>query len=155
MIKTSFSQIPCTRKYFEAFKKQHHDILGSMDSVGVKRLLLFLDTWNPEEFLQNPKIAQYKDEILAGGNIVFDDNDSCLHQNSGVKALWEKCNSDAGDEEIVFGPCLVTGETEPIARLHQKIKGVTGAQQAGASLVSFNEKAFESVQQGVELQCTR
>ncbi len=133
-----------TKQYFEAFRKLHNDILGSMDSVGVKRLLLFLDTWNPEEFLQNPKIAQYKDDILAGGNVVFDYHDSFLHENSGVKALWEKYNADAGDEKIVFSPCLVTGETEPIARLHQKIKGIFGAQSAGASLVSFNEKAFES-----------
>ncbi|KAF1075777.1 type I-C CRISPR-associated protein Cas8c/Csd1 [Methanogenium sp. MK-MG] len=134
-----------TKEYFEGFRTLHHNILDGMDSVGVKRLLLFLDTWNPEEFLQNPKIAQYKDEILAGGNIVFDDNDSFLHQNSGVKALWEKYHSSqASGDDTVFSPCLVTGETEPIARTHQKIKGIFGAQSAGASLVSFNDKVFES-----------
>jgi CRISPR-associated protein Csd1 len=136
---------PRTKEYFEEFRKLHHDILGSMDYVGVKRLLLFLDAWNPEEFLQNPKIAQYKDEILAGGNIVFDDNDSFLHENSGVKALWEKYHSSqASGDDTVFSQCLVTGETEPIARTHQKIKGVFGAQQAGASIVGFNDDAFVS-----------
>lgn len=134
-----------TQQYFEAFSKLHHDILGDMDSVGVKRMLLFLETWNPEEFLDNPKIVQYKDDILAGGNFVFGYNDSCLHQNSGVKALWEKYQSSkAISDDTVFSQCLVTGETEPIARIHQKIKGVFGAQQAGASIVGFNDDAFVS-----------
>jgi len=32
----------------------------------------------------------------------------------------------------------------PVARLHPKIKGVTGSQAAGASIVSFNASAYES-----------
>src|SRR5690606_15567496 len=42
------------------------------------------------------------------------------------------------------GQCLLTGETAPIARLHPKIKSVTGAQSSGASIVSFNAPAYES-----------
>jgi len=38
----------------------------------------------------------------------------------------------------------VTGEIEPIARLHPDIKGVRDAQTKGASLVSFNLDAFTS-----------
>ena len=42
--------------------------------------------------------------------------------------------------------CLprVSGETQPIARLHPAIKGVWGAQTSGANIVSFNQRAFES-----------
>ena len=41
--------------------------------------------------------------------------------------------------------CLVSGTMDTIARLHEpKIKGVTGAQSAGALLVSFNASAYES-----------
>jgi CRISPR-associated protein Csd1 len=40
--------------------------------------------------------------------------------------------------------CLVTGKNEPVAVLHGKIKGVAGAQTAGANLVSFNANAYES-----------
>ena len=39
---------------------------------------------------------------------------------------------------------MVTGVTSPIARLHPKIKGVAGAQSVGASIVSFNNSAYES-----------
>src|SRR5690606_14263978 len=43
------------------------------------------------------------------------------------------------------GSCLVTGQDEPIARLHEpKIKGVRGGQSSGALLVSFNDSAYES-----------
>ena len=42
------------------------------------------------------------------------------------------------------GQCLVSGELRPIARLHPSIKGVQGAQAVGASIVSFNARAYES-----------
>jgi CRISPR-associated protein Csd1 len=48
------------------------------------------------------------------------------------------------DEAAPAGTCLVTGDTSPIERLHPAIKGVWGAQTAGANIVSFNCRAFES-----------
>ncbi|GAB3380522.1 hypothetical protein GCM10027514_19760 [Azotobacter armeniacus] len=39
---------------------------------------------------------------------------------------------------------MVTGEVQPLARLHPAIKGVNGAQTAGASIVSFNLESFGS-----------
>ena len=40
--------------------------------------------------------------------------------------------------------CLVSGRQAPVQRLHPTIKGVDGAQTAGAALVSFNLDAFTS-----------
>lgn len=40
--------------------------------------------------------------------------------------------------------CLVEGRPLPVQRLHASIKGVWGAQSAGANIVSFNARAFES-----------
>jgi len=48
------------------------------------------------------------------------------------------------DVEAPQAMCLVTGEQGPIERLHSSIKGVWGAQTAGANIVSFNARAFES-----------
>ncbi|WP_301101837.1 type I-C CRISPR-associated protein Cas8c/Csd1 [Propionivibrio sp.] len=42
------------------------------------------------------------------------------------------------------GICLITGEPDVIERLHPSIKGVWGAQAAGANIVSFNLDAFNS-----------
>ena len=50
----------------------------------------------------------------------------------------------ASAEHSGQGICLVSGETQPIARLHPAIKGVWGAQTSGANIVSFNQRAFES-----------
>ena len=47
-----------------------------------------------------------------------------------------------GDEPLRL--CLVDGEMAPVQRLHASIKGVWGAQSAGANIVSFNARAFES-----------
>lgn len=49
-----------------------------------------------------------------------------------------------GDSDAPAGMCLVTGERAPLERVHTAIKGVWGAQTAGANIVSFNARAFES-----------
>lgn len=48
------------------------------------------------------------------------------------------------DSEGVSGQCLITGQTATLALLHTAIKGVWGAQVAGANIVSFNARAYES-----------
>jgi CRISPR-associated protein Csd1 len=48
------------------------------------------------------------------------------------------------DSENQEGVCLVTGESTKIARLHPSVKGVWGAQMAGANIVSFNIDSFNS-----------
>jgi CRISPR-associated protein Csd1 len=40
--------------------------------------------------------------------------------------------------------CLITGEVGEVERLHTAIKGVWGAQMAGANIVSFNAPAYQS-----------
>jgi CRISPR-associated protein Csd1 len=47
-------------------------------------------------------------------------------------------------EAVVVGPSLISGEEEPLARLHPQLKGVAGANTMGAAIVSFNLNAFES-----------
>ncbi|MDY9926764.1 type I-C CRISPR-associated protein Cas8c/Csd1 [Methanosarcina sp.] len=132
---------PRSRECFEAFKTLHHVILNDLDDPGVRGFLSFLDSWNPEEFLENPKTHQYKDDLLAGGNCVFECDGIFLHQKSVVRNAWENYSQDEADGKFV-SQCLVSGKLEPVAQVHQKIKGVVGAQSAGASIVSFNDGAF-------------
>lgn len=53
-------------------------------------------------------------------------------------------NTDSDTEETPVAMCLITGKKAPVQRLHTSIKGVWGAQTAGANIVSFNARAFES-----------
>lgn len=60
------------------------------------------------------------------------------------KAICESWNSYYEHSYAPKGVCLVTGKDDHIAKLHPVIKGIRGAQAAGASLVSFNATAFDS-----------
>ncbi|QCT06445.1 type I-C CRISPR-associated protein Cas8c/Csd1 [Ruminococcus bovis] len=60
------------------------------------------------------------------------------------KAICESWNSYYEHSNAPKGICLVTGKDDHIAKLHPVIKGIRGAQAAGASLVSFNATAFDS-----------
>jgi len=123
----------------------HHSLLDSEDDPKVRTFLKFLDGWKPELSLHHSKVAEYKDSLLDGGLFVFDIDGKYLHQNPVIRQLWESHYSSlTGDESNSRSQCLVTGKKESIARTHQKIKGVYGAQSAGATLVGFNDPAFES-----------
>lgn len=61
-----------------------------------------------------------------------------------VLAQAESDGDDDGAAEAALGTCLVTGQTGRVQRLHAAIKGVWGAQTAGANIVSFNLDAFSS-----------
>jgi CRISPR-associated protein Csd1 len=50
----------------------------------------------------------------------------------------------AREAAVPDGVCLISGEPDAIERLHPSIKGVWGAQTAGANIVSFNLDAFNS-----------
>jgi CRISPR-associated protein Csd1 len=130
-----------TAECFQEFKALHHKVLDHLPDAPVHSFLKFLDSWNPEHFLMNPKISQYRDDLLAGGYCVFESGGVFLHQIPDVRKAWESIGS-GGDEHLFSAQCLVTGDDQPISRTHQKIKGVIDAQPAGASLVSFNNDAF-------------
>ncbi len=136
-----------SREYFSKFRTLHHSLLDHQMDPEVQVFLKFLDGWKPELSLQYPKIAEYKEEILAGVFFVFDIGGKYIHQNPVVRQIWESRKSPLNNTEPVeCSQCLITGKHEPIARTHQKIKGVYNPQGqiSEMSLVSFNDPAFES-----------
>lgn len=120
-----------------AFVALHRDRLATSDDEGLRALLRFLDRWTWEDFVARGCPADVLDQ-----NIVFrlDGERSYLHDRPAAAALL------GGDAAAGGALCLVTGLRAPPARLHPQIKGVRGpgALPQGGSLVSFNEKAYES-----------
>ncbi len=127
---------------FESFRQRHLSLEAQIASPVFSAVCSFLREWNPqkafeiEEELSKAatnfgvfRIAgsmQYVHELISGPPIA-----------EGVQA--------ASESEQTTGLCLVSGILGPIARLHEpKIKGVAGAQSAGALLVSFNAASYES-----------
>lgn len=123
----------------QAFKAYHEEALADTNDEGLIALLRFLRSWNPADFETNP----YLTEEILDTNIVFrlEDERNFIHEREAAQQLQATAISNTEAEE---GICLVTGERSPISRLHPSIKGVKGAQSSGASIVSFNEKAYES-----------
>ncbi|MBQ9407278.1 MAG: type I-C CRISPR-associated protein Cas8c/Csd1 [Desulfovibrio sp.] len=129
-----------TVQTFDAFRKQHEDLLADCDDIHARALLAFLHDWKPEQFnnLDNR-------DALLDSNVVFRLNtEKCLfHEVSALKDIWLKTLHKTPDVSAL-GVCLVSGHLESIARIHPSIKGVVGAQSSGAALVSFNCAAFTS-----------
>jgi len=126
-----------TKETFEAFREKHLALEKEIGSSAYSCVCSFLKAWNPERTSEFPALKD-----LATGFGVFQilGETRFVHEDPAVDAWWRKENS--GASESPSGQCLVTGQTLQIAQLHPMLKGV-GA-KAQTSLVSFNDKAYES-----------
>ncbi len=132
-----------TRRCFEAFREKHLRLLGPLEVPEARAICRFVSRWNPDTAAQHPLLQSSLDDLAAGANIAFQlEGGRLLHKVPEIQAAWE-ADREAGSS-TVRGQCLVSGELRPIARLHPSIKGVQGAQAVGASIVSFNARAYES-----------
>jgi CRISPR-associated protein Csd1 len=128
-------------KEHSVFVERHlRDLIRETDP-GLKAFMAFLKTWFPRHFEELGWPVDMKDK-----NVVFcleSDRKAniCLHDRPAAKSLWAQLSAEGKKTEAV---CLVTGDRGPIAKLHPSIRGVWGAQPAGASVVSFNAEAYES-----------
>ncbi len=125
-----------TAKCHAAFQQLHAELLKEVDIPEAKALLHFLQ----RDYARHPKVEALRED-LASANLVFRLGRSYLHDIDVLRDVWS--NRGQG-EESADGICLVSGEQTPIAVLHMPIKGVTGAQPAGASFCSYNFTAVES-----------
>jgi CRISPR-associated protein Csd1 len=129
---------------FEAFRKFNIGLLAKADCAEAHSVIAFLESYDPSYGAEDSIIANLLAGILQGGNLVFksDWSPGFAHENEEIRKVWTDYKTSTGDE--YSSQCLVTGETAPIARIHAKVKGVKDAQSSGASLISFNERAYES-----------
>lgn len=124
---------------FEAFRERHLQAEAEIDLAEFGSVCRFLERWTPEELENWPILA----ELGTGFGVVrIQGQLRCVHELPGVKDWWIQRLETK--ERGASGQCLISGEMKPIARLHPKIKGVAGAQSAGAAIVSFNDSAYES-----------
>ncbi len=128
-----------SRDAFAAFRDLHRRLLGGCDEPGARALLSFLDAWDPTGAADHPKVREYVEDLLSGAKCAFRFGQGYLHESPALLQAWQ---GSLGDDEAQVGQCLVSGESGPIARTHQAIRGVSGAQPTGAALVSFNQEAF-------------
>lgn len=127
----------------EAFKasRQHHlSLENTINDSSYSAVCRFFEQWTPERIAEFPIV----DEVGTGfGVFQIQGEKRCVHESARFQNWWlSTLDCERSDSHI--GQCLLTGNIEPVARLHPKIKSVTGAQSSGASIVSFNANAYES-----------
>ena len=125
-------------KAFAAFREAHLALETSIASPAFSAVCTFLRHWTPEQ--AKDYLATLTDCATNFGVFQIAGEQRYVHKAVLRPIL---ATSPVADESAAI--CLVSGELAPIARLHEpKIKGVAGAQTAGALLVSFNASAFTS-----------
>lgn len=137
-------------KEVEMAEKQHQTFVDLVDRLhagipedeGARAVQAFLhDDGEKEKVRQAPEFQECLK--ISGCNLTFQlsTDNYLVCQSPGVRQ-W--IGEQALDNENQDGICLVTGERTKIARLHPAVKGVWGAQMAGANIVSFNIDSFNS-----------
>lgn len=122
----------------------HHEVLSGCDDPAAKAVLSFFGRGSENLATLDEGV---KEELRKGSFAVFRlQGDSCrVQERSAVSDAWWRFRSaDDPESDAVRCQCAVTGEYAPAARLFPQVTGIPGAQSAGASLVSFNQKSFES-----------
>lgn len=128
-----------TAECFAAFLQRHLEAEPHIEDTEFAAVCRFLEHWNPELAGNYPFLA----ETTGFGVFRIRGQTHYVHEREAVQAYWASQVTEAASD--VQGQCLVTGQVSPLALVHrQKIKGVSGAQPAGANLVSFNSDAYES-----------
>lgn len=138
------SKIKISLKKYNSFKQRNQEFLADINNPISKAIYAFLETWKPENYLNNEIIDSKLIELLKGSNLIFklDNEVNFAHEDEFIIDKLEKTQDD-GESELI-SQCLVTGKEDTIARLHMPIKPIIGASPSGAMLVSFNQQSFES-----------
>jgi len=109
---------------------------------GARAVLAFLERGDFSALFAHPVWP----EVTGADNLSFRlrGDTGLVCQRPAVRALVAggETEGEGSDEDAAV--CLVTGRSARPARLHPSIKGVWGAQTAGANIVSFNLDAFNS-----------
>lgn len=137
-----FLGIDGNTEQFKAAKNLHLEILKNCDSVAVRAIKNFFEHWNPSDTIANPKLQDYLKELQSGARLIFMFEENFATEYDEIKLAWE--NYRQNQEESASMQCLITGKILPVAKTHPSIKGVRNANTSGGSIVSFNERAFES-----------
>ena len=132
------------RSRFESFRDRHLALRAHIKTPAFEAVCGFLAAWNPADLTNRSDT----EPLNRPGFGVFQlrTENRYVHDTPEVLAHWRDQFATGPDDDVDLGLCLVTGEKAPIARLHEpKIKGVYGGQSSGATLVSFNESAYDSL----------
>ncbi len=130
-------------KSHAVFKEKSLEYINGINSPVVNAFRNFLKNWMPENETDN----LYLNDIFKVYNkssyafCLSGRPDVLLHDDPQIKEVWERIYSETNSGEGCLAQCAVTGEKLPIARIHNKLKGVAGGQPSGTVLIGFKTSA--------------
>ncbi len=143
------------KETFGAFRDRHLGVEAEIASDAYSAVCRFLEQWDPSRAEEFPVL-----EELATGFGIFSIRGETryVHEEPAIQdwwdrrtqadpermKLWWEAPTISGTSNDPRAQCLVTGETAPIARIHDKILRVVGSQSSGATIAGFNEPAYWS-----------
>ena len=122
---------------FNAFRELHLACEKEVNDPAFSAVCRFLEKWEPREAANYPFLA----EATGYGVFRIKAEPGYVHERPAIVDYFKRTRMKTADQNAVTGQCLISGQTVPIARLHEKIKGL--GQQA-AVLVGSNENAYDS-----------
>ena len=134
-----------SKKSYENFKKVNIEFLENLDSPIINAYRNFILNWNPENEIENQYLinlgTKYNNPsfvfCLSGQINLY------LHKDKQVIKKYKNL-FDNKKENDIKSQCAITGELREIARIHDKIKGISKGQSSGTLLVSFNNESENS-----------
>ena len=131
------------RKSHALFKEESLKRISGLDTPIVNAFCAFLETWVPERETENPMLSElgkaYKNSYFAF--CLSGHPEILLHEDEQIKDVWERSFEEMNQAGECVTQCAVTGEVQPIARIHNKIRGIPGGQPAGTVLVGCKTSA--------------
>lgn len=133
------------KKSHEAFRDKNLAFLDGLDSAVVNAYRAFISSWNPEDETENPYLLKLgKAYSTAGYAFCLSGRpDVLLHRDQKLMGKWEeeRRKEEPDGSQALMAQCAISGEKAPIARIHNKIKGVYGGLATGSVLIGFKNSS--------------
>lgn len=137
------------KKSHSIFAEKNLQFIDGIDSPIVNAYRNFITNWLPEQETENPFLLALS-KMYSNSYFAFclsGRPDILLHEDSLLKEKWEKFLSETDlclPEDSEVSQCAVTGNVEQIARIHNKISGLSGGLAMGNILVCFKNASENS-----------
>lgn len=133
-------------KSHNAFVTANLEFLEGLDSPVINAYRNFILNWKPEEETENIYLKELG-KNYSKSNFVFCLSgypEKLLHEDSCIKEKWNHLKTKSTEENPYIAQCAVSGEVRPVARIHNKIKGIYGGLAVGSVLISYKNSSENS-----------
>ncbi len=123
---------------FDASRAIHEAVLKDCDDDGARALLRFYALRRQGQFAYEGVDTSLLDNAALFLVFRLSGDPGFLHERPAIQEAWARYRA-AKSKDSVIGQCLITGNVEPLARIHGNVKGF-GTDKP--TLVGFNQASF-------------